>query len=182
MSWYDVLGVSPRATPAEIRRVYVDLARRHHPDVQDGDDGEVRAAAERRMQRINEAWYVLGDDERRRAYDQGPRGESATSVRRDPPRRDWRPIEELDPDEPDPRDLIEDQPYGPGSELPRALQLVPPGLVLAALLLLSLALVTGGSTVLALALVCGLLGFVAFLTAPFVALLRSRHSERLGSR
>ncbi len=50
MSPYDVLGVSPGASQAEIRRAYLTLARRHHPDA-GGDADEMR--------RLNEAWAAL---------------------------------------------------------------------------------------------------------------------------
>jgi len=50
MSPYEVLGVRPDATPDEIRRAYLTLARRHHPDA--GGDPE-------EMRRLNEAWSAL---------------------------------------------------------------------------------------------------------------------------
>lgn len=58
---YEVLGVSPTASDDEIRRAYVALARRFHPDA--NPDGEER------MRAVNEAWAVLGDRQRRRDYD-----------------------------------------------------------------------------------------------------------------
>jgi hypothetical protein len=61
MTPYEVLGVEPTATEAEIRRAYVALARRFHPDVHPG--------GEARMQQLNEAWSVLGDRARRAAWD-----------------------------------------------------------------------------------------------------------------
>jgi curved DNA-binding protein CbpA len=57
---YQLLGVAPTATMAEIRAAYLRLARRHHPDA--GGDSA-------RMRDLNEAWSVLGDARRRRAYD-----------------------------------------------------------------------------------------------------------------
>jgi hypothetical protein len=57
---YAALGVSSSATHDEIRRAWLDLARRHHPD-RGGDPGV--------MQRVNEAWAVVGDPVRRRAWD-----------------------------------------------------------------------------------------------------------------
>jgi hypothetical protein len=59
---YDVLRVSRRATRDEIRRAYRREAREAHPD-RHGDGSAARMAA------VNEAWRVLGDDDRRRAYD-----------------------------------------------------------------------------------------------------------------
>src|SRR3954451_13759441 len=50
VSPYDVLGVPPGASPAEIRRAYLRLARRHHPDA-GGNAAEMR--------RLNEAWAAL---------------------------------------------------------------------------------------------------------------------------
>jgi hypothetical protein len=50
MSPYDVLGVSPDASQAEIRRAYLTLARRHHPDAGGNADD---------MRRLNEAWAAL---------------------------------------------------------------------------------------------------------------------------
>jgi hypothetical protein len=60
---YDVLGVTPSADPAEIRRAYVGLARRLHPDAAGGDPDAMVA--------VNEAWAVLGDPETRARYDAG---------------------------------------------------------------------------------------------------------------
>lgn len=65
---YDVLGVSPRAAPEDIRRAYHDLARTMHPD-RARAVGADEAGAQRRMQEINDAWRVLRDPIRRNAYD-----------------------------------------------------------------------------------------------------------------
>jgi hypothetical protein len=68
-SHYDVLGVRPSASPAEVRSAYLRLARESHPD-RYVDAGPIEhAAAERRMQEITEAWRVVGDAGRRRRYD-----------------------------------------------------------------------------------------------------------------
>lgn len=61
--YYDVLGVSRSADAKEIRRAYRRLAREYHPDVNKSDE------AEERFKEINEAFEVLGNDERRAAYD-----------------------------------------------------------------------------------------------------------------
>ncbi len=59
---YGRLGVSRNATAAEIHRGYRDRARRAHPDV-------ATPTTVDEMALINEAWSVLGDPERRAAYD-----------------------------------------------------------------------------------------------------------------
>jgi hypothetical protein len=60
---YQVLGVDPSASTADIRRAYLRLARVNHPDAAGGDVA--------RMAEINAAWQLLGDPQRRAAYD-GP--------------------------------------------------------------------------------------------------------------
>jgi curved DNA-binding protein CbpA len=63
MTYYDVLGVSPSASPDDVKRAFHRKARQHHPDL---GGGAATAAA---MVEINAAWAVLGDPVRRRAYD-----------------------------------------------------------------------------------------------------------------
>lgn len=57
---YDELGVSSHASAEEIKAAYRQLVKQHHPDA-GGDD--------QRMLALNAAWEVLGDAERRRAFD-----------------------------------------------------------------------------------------------------------------
>src|SRR5437879_12435108 len=69
--YYATLGVPRTATEKEIHSAFRKLARKHHPDVNQGDKG-----AEQRFKEINEAHEVLGDPEKRRKYDElGPRWE-----------------------------------------------------------------------------------------------------------
>jgi len=61
---YAVLGVPPSATAAEIHHAYRVLARRFHPDTNAQDS---RAAI--LFAQVSRAYEVLGDIDRRRAYD-----------------------------------------------------------------------------------------------------------------
>ena len=76
-TYYMILGVPRTESPGGIRSAYRDLAKKMHPDVA----GE---QATRAFQEITEAYDVLSDPQRRRAYnDELRRGESgaAASVR-----------------------------------------------------------------------------------------------------
>jgi hypothetical protein len=66
---YQLLGVSPHASHAEIRRAYHRLARVNHPDAHPSAEPDVATRSRRAMAEINAAWEVLGDPEKRRAYD-----------------------------------------------------------------------------------------------------------------
>jgi len=64
-SYYDVLGVRRNATVSEIKRAYRAAAKRYHPDVTEMDV----SPATRRFREATDAYEVLTDPERRRAYD-----------------------------------------------------------------------------------------------------------------
>jgi DnaJ-class molecular chaperone len=63
--YYAILGVAPDAGEEDIRRTYRRLALQWHPDRNPGNPG-----AEERFKEISEAYAVLIDSARRRAYDQ----------------------------------------------------------------------------------------------------------------
>lgn len=61
-NYYAILGVPQNATSDTLKHAYRQLARRYHPDV-----AGIEGATE--MKRINRAYAVLGDPEKRRNYD-----------------------------------------------------------------------------------------------------------------
>ncbi len=65
LSHYDVLEVSPKASAEVIRAAYKSLMQRHHPDKNDNG-----AAATAQTTQLAQAYAVLGDAQRRRAYDE----------------------------------------------------------------------------------------------------------------
>lgn len=182
MSPYEVLGVDPSATEEEIRKVYVDLARRHHPDFHTGADAPDRAEADRRMRQINEAWQVLGDRRRREAYDRDVHSRDdavgRSAVVDDTPKRQWEPLEPDDPDEPDPRDLVDDTPIGDGNRPPRAIPLLVTGFFLASIASLSFGLVARLPGLLVLGLVLLVAAGLSLAAAPIIALAKSWSAER----
>lgn len=63
--FYDVLGISKSANTDEIKKTYRKLARKYHPDLNKNDP-----SAERKFKEVQEAYDVLSDDKKRKAYDQ----------------------------------------------------------------------------------------------------------------
>ena len=63
--FYKTLGVTKGASADEIKKSYRKLARKYHPDANEGDP-----KAEARFKEISEAYTVLSDDARRKEYDE----------------------------------------------------------------------------------------------------------------
>jgi molecular chaperone DnaJ len=59
--YYKILGVLKDASKDEIKKAYRALAHKHHPD---------KGGEEKKFKEINEAYQVLGDDQKRAQYDQ----------------------------------------------------------------------------------------------------------------
>ena len=62
--YYDILGLGKGASEEDVKKAYRRLARKHHPDV------SKEADAEETFKKINEAYQVLSDPQKKQAYDQ----------------------------------------------------------------------------------------------------------------
>lgn len=60
--YYNLLGVEKGASADDIKKAYRKLAHQHHPDKQGGDEAKFKE--------INEAYQILGNEEKRKVYDQ----------------------------------------------------------------------------------------------------------------
>lgn len=79
--YYATLGVDKTASADDIKKAYRKLVRKYHPDV------SKHAEADAKTKEINEAYDVLGDAEKRAAYDDLGRGYRPGQEFRPPP--DW---------------------------------------------------------------------------------------------
>lgn len=59
---YRILRVEKNATQQQIRKAFRKLSKKFHPDVNDGDDTEFK--------KINNAYHILVDEEKRKQYDE----------------------------------------------------------------------------------------------------------------
>lgn len=63
-SYYDALGVNKTATKQEIKKAYQKLAKKWHPDVNKASEAEAK------FKEAAEAYEVLGNEEKRKLYDE----------------------------------------------------------------------------------------------------------------
>ena len=60
-NYYEILGVSKGASQNDIKKAYRKLSKQYHPDMEGGNDAKFKE--------INEAYSILGDETKRREYD-----------------------------------------------------------------------------------------------------------------
>jgi curved DNA-binding protein CbpA len=157
---YVVLGVDTAAAHDDIRRAWLAAARAHHPD---------RGGDSVRMQAVNEAWAVLGDPARRRAWDR-EHGRKPPTGDREAEAPEAADVD-LDLDLLDPRPLVE----------PRRspFDLAPVALFALAIVVGCLALALDVPAMLGLAV---FLFFLSCLAVVAAAMLSMRRSVRAGRR
>jgi curved DNA-binding protein CbpA len=66
-TYYSILQVSANATPDEIKRSYLKLAQKYHPDR--FTDSEEKKTAHEKFSRITESYRILSDENLRQEYD-----------------------------------------------------------------------------------------------------------------
>lgn len=63
---YQVLEVTPQASKSDIKKAFRRLSKIYHPDKNKGDED-----AGEKFKKINRAYEVLADDEKRQVYNHG---------------------------------------------------------------------------------------------------------------
>ena len=64
-NYYDILEVNKNASPEIIEKAYKTLIKKYHPDLQ---ENELKNEYEEKIKKINEAYKILSDTEKRRIY------------------------------------------------------------------------------------------------------------------
>jgi curved DNA-binding protein CbpA len=187
---YEVLGVSPTSSADSIRRAYLALARQYHPDFHTNDSPATRADAQREMQRLNEAWRVLGDPATREQYDLVALDPPVAARQASPdPSAGWRPgsgtahpdfvpygdDDDFEADEAREAylDSLDDTPFARARQVPQWQQVLPVVLLLTALASLCIGLVVSLTPLLGLGVILLVLSGLAFVLTPMLAVMRS---------
>ncbi len=76
MNPYEVLGVSPTASPEEIRSAYMALVKKYHPDRY--QDSNLKKQAEEKMKRINAAYDMITKNQQ--AADASPKSSQSSGA------------------------------------------------------------------------------------------------------
>ena len=65
-NYYELLEVSEKASPEVIKKAYITLVKKYHPDLQPENE---KKSAEKKIKEINEAYEVLSDKTKKESYD-----------------------------------------------------------------------------------------------------------------
>lgn len=185
---YEVLGVDPGSEPGEIRKAYLAAARRYHPDFHADADEPTRRGNARRMQELNQAWEVLGDDAARAAYDRslaigddpGVARRAAREQRRPdvPAGKGWTPraddtgwMSDFDAWADEHDELAPDVPRSPRR---KAVTLLPVGLFAAAVVCAFVGLAVQLDELVALGFICVIFAGGLFIMLPMYEMSRGR--------
>jgi DnaJ domain len=90
-NYYEILGVSPSATPEEIKKSFRNLALKYHPDKNRNSE-----ESKQKFMKIVEAYEVLSNEQARKNYDDvnndgGIRRSTTTTFRKPGPSSRWTP-------------------------------------------------------------------------------------------
>jgi hypothetical protein len=183
---YDALGVSKGDDAGRIKRAYLAAARECHPDFHVGAGDEVRARNARRMQQLNDAWAVLGDEEARRRYDRslvtlddpGVARRAAREPGGPPLGKGWTPradddgwMTDFDAWAAERDELAPDVPRSAGRNL---VTLLPVGLFAASIASFALGIVLTARPLIAVGLVALILSVTLFFFLPIFEMTRNR--------
>lgn len=179
---YDMLGVNAAADSKTIRKAYLALAWKYHPD---RNHGVLADDAAEQMRKFNEAWHILGDPERRAEYDKkllftaGARheGRPGTAPGAGPvtSNRNWVPYDTSEPDGID----LDPRPVAGSTMLPGWLTMAPAaGIALGIVIMGSGTLVQSGG-MFALGLIVMALAGAGFLLLPLAAMSKAERDPNL---
>lgn len=65
-NYYEILEINENASPEIVKKAYTTLAKKYHPDLQ---EGTLKREYEEKLKLINEAYEVLSNKEKRKEYD-----------------------------------------------------------------------------------------------------------------
>lgn len=80
LDYYQILEIPRDAPMSAVKRAYYGVSRRLHPDANRDLAPDLRAELERIAKRVSEAYSVLRDGRRRKAYDEKIEGEGGTRL------------------------------------------------------------------------------------------------------